>query len=255
MTSLSANSEVESTQSAPESLRIAVVGPRGVPSRYSGVERIVEELFEIIAGEGHRVTVYCRPEVLDEPTAVYKGMRLVRVPAPGGKNFETLSHSLFSTLHLLARGDVHDGGKPFDVISYHTIAPGLFSPLAKLAGIPVINHVHGLDWQREKWRGLGSRVLRQCERTMVRNATRIIGVNPDIIEYYRTHYGVDAVLLPNGVLKVSDDFTPDMRVLKQFGLTPRGYAVSICRLVPEKRLQDLIAAFARVPGDLKLVLV
>ena len=85
MTSLSANSELESTQSAPESLRIAVVGPRGVPSRYSGVERIVEELFEIIAGEGHRVTVYCRPEVLDEPTAVYKGMRLVRVPAPGGR--------------------------------------------------------------------------------------------------------------------------------------------------------------------------
>jgi glycosyltransferase involved in cell wall biosynthesis len=255
MTSLSANSEVESTQSAPESLRIAVVGPRGVPSRYSGVERIVEELFEIIAGEGHRVTVYCRPEVLDEPTAVYKGMRLVRVPAPGGKNFETLSHSLLSTMHLLARGDVHDGGKPFDVISYHTIAPGLFSPLPKLSGIPVINHVHGLDWQREKWRGLGSRVLRQCERTMVRNATRIIGVNPDIIEYYRTHYGVDAVLLPNGVLKVSDDFTPDMGVLKEFGLTPRGYAVSICRLVPEKRLQDLIAAFAKVPGDLKLVLV
>ncbi len=255
MTSLSANSELESTQSAPESLRIAVVGPRGVPSRYSGVERIVEELFEIIAGEGHRVTVYCRPEVLDEPTAVYKGMRLVRVPAPGGKNFETLSHSLFSTLHLLARGDVHDGGKPFDVISYHTIAPGLFSPLAKLGGIPVINHVHGLDWQREKWRGLGSRVLRQCERTMVRNATRIIGVNPDIVEYYRANYGVEALLLPNGVLKVSDDFMPDAGVLKQFGLTPRGYAVSICRLVPEKRLQDLIAAFAKVPGDFKLVLV
>ena len=166
-----------------------------------------------------------------------------------------MSHSLFSTLHLLARGDVHDGGKPFDVISYHTIAPGLFSPLAKLGGIPVINHVHGLDWQREKWRGLGSRVLRQCERTMVRNATRIIGVNPDIVEYYRANYGVEALLLPNGVLKVSDDFMPDAGVLKQFGLTPRGYAVSICRLVPEKRLQDLIAAFAKVPGDFKLVLV
>jgi glycosyltransferase involved in cell wall biosynthesis len=255
MTSLSANSEVESTHGAPESLRIAVVGPRGVPSSYSGVERIVEELFEIIAGEGHRVTVYCRPEVLDEPTAVYKGMRLVRIPAPGGKNFETLSHSLLSTMHLLALGDVHDGGKPFDLVSYHTIAPGLFTPLPKLSRVPVINHVHGLDWQREKWRGLGSRVLRQCERTMVRHATRIIGVNHDIVEYYRVHYGVEAALLPNGVLRVRDEFTPDAGVLKQFGLTPGGYAVSICRLVPEKRLQDSIAAFAKMPGDFKLVLV
>lgn len=255
MTMLSANDRLESTHGASESLRIAVVGPRGVPSNYSGVERIVEELFEIIAADGHHVTVYCRPEVLDSPTAVYKGMRLVRVPAPGGKNFETLSHSLLSTLHLLAQGDVHDENKPFDVISYHTIAPGLFSPLPRLAGVPVVNHVHGLDWQREKWRGLGSRVLRQCERTMVRNATRIIGVNREIIEYYRANYGVEAVLLPNGVHKVRDDFQPDAAVLKKFGLTPRGYAVSICRLVPEKRLHDSIAAFARIPGDFKLVFV
>ena len=255
MTMLSANDELETVEGAPESLRIAVVGPRGVPSSYSGVERIVEELFEIIAGEGHRVTVYCRPGVLDSPTGIYKRMRLVRAPAPGGKNFETLSHSFLSTLHLLARGDVHDGGMPFDVISYHTIAPGLFSPLARLAGIPVVNHVHGLDWQREKWRGLGSRVLRQCERTMVRNATRIVGVNPDIVDYYRANYGIETALLPNGVHKVSDDFIPNAAVLSEFGLVPRGYAVSISRLVPEKRMHDTIAAFAGIPGDFKMVFV
>jgi len=255
MTMLSANHEVESTHGAGESLRIAVIGPRGVPSNYSGVERIVEELFEIIAAEGHRVTVYCRPEILDSPTETYKGMRLVRTPAPGGKNFETLSHSFFSTLHAIRRGDVHDAGQRFDVISYHTIAPGLFTPLAKLGGIPVINHVHGLDWQREKWRGLGSRVLRQCERTMVRHATRIIGVNSEIVSYYRQQYGIEAMLLPNGVHQVSDDFTPDAGVLKQFGLTPRGYFVSIGRLVQEKRVQDTIAAFAKIPGDFKLVFV
>jgi glycosyltransferase involved in cell wall biosynthesis len=255
MTSLSANTEVESADGAPEALRIAVVGPRGVPSNYSGVERIVEEMFEIIAAQGHHVTVYCRPGVLDAPTGVYKGMRLVRAPAPGGKNFETLTHSLFSTLHLITNGDVHDGGKPFDVISYHTIAPGLFTPLAKWSGIPVINHVHGLDWQREKWRGWGSRMLRLCERTMVKNASRIIAVNNDIVDYYRTQYGAEAVLSPNGVLKVSDDFTPDGDTLKKFGLTSKGYAVSICRLVPEKRLQDLISAFGKVPGDIKLVFV
>ena len=255
MTLLSANDEVETVRGGPESLRIAVVGLRGVPSNYSGVERIVEDLFEIIAAEGHRVTIYCRPQVLDSPTAMYKGMRLVRVAAPGGKNFETLSHSLLSTVHLLAHGDVHEGGERFDVISYHTIAPGLFAPLAKLGGIPVVNHVHGLDWQREKWRGLGSRVLRQCERTMVKNATRIVGVNLDIIEYYRANYGVEALLLPNGVHEVRDDFKPDATVLKRFGLAPRGYAVSISRLVPEKRMHDTDRGVREAPGDFKLVFV
>jgi glycosyltransferase involved in cell wall biosynthesis len=240
---------------ATESLRIAVIGPRGVPSNYSGVERIVEELFEYIGAQGHRVTVYCRPGVINEPTGTHKGIRLVRTPAPGGRNFETLSHSFFSTLHAGFRGDIHDNRQRFDLISYHTIAPGLFTPIADLFGIPVINHVHGLDWQREKWRGMGSRVLRRCEKTMVRHATRIIGVNQDIADYYRSTYQIDVPILPNGVHKVSDHFAPDAEVFRSFGLSPRGYVVCIGRLVPEKRIHDTIAAFAQVPGDVKLVLV
>jgi glycosyltransferase involved in cell wall biosynthesis len=182
-------------------------------------------------------------------------MRLVRTPAPGGKNFETLSHSLFSTLHTVLRGDIHDRREKFDLISYHTIAPGLFTPIARFAGIPVINHVHGLDWQREKWRGIGSRVLRKCEQTMVRNATQVVGVNQEITDYYKTAYGIDVPILPNGVHKVSDYFTADSQVLSSFGLTPRNYAVSVGRLVPEKRIHDTIAAFRQVPGNLKLVFV
>jgi glycosyltransferase involved in cell wall biosynthesis len=239
----------------PDSLRIAVIGSRGIPSSYSGVERIVEELFEIVAAAGHLVTVYCRPEVLEQPTGMYKGIRLVRTPAPGGKYFETLSHSFASTVHAIMQGDIHDGGKPFDLVSYHTIAPGIFSPLPRMARIPIVNHVHGLDWQREKWRGLGSVVLRRCERTMVRYATQIIGVNRDIVHYYRSNYAIDVKLLPNGVNQVSDDFSPDLDVLKSFDLEPRKYAVSIGRLVPEKRIHDTIAAFARVPGECKMAFV
>lgn len=236
-------------------LRIAVIGPRGVPSNYSGVERIVEEMFEYIAAAGHHVTVYCRPGVLSENTGSYKEIRQVRTAAPGGKNFETLSHSFFSTLHATLRGDIHAGRKKFDLISYHTIAPGLFTPIARLAGIPVVNHVHGLDWQREKWKGLGSRVLRRCERTMVAHATRIVGVNQEISDYYRNTYNIDVPILPNGVNIISDDFTPDTELLNRFHLTPRSYIVCIGRLVPEKRIHDTIAAFSKVPGDTKLVFV
>jgi glycosyltransferase involved in cell wall biosynthesis len=240
---------------AEKPLRIAVIGPRGVPSNYSGVERIVEEMFEYIAALGHHVTVYCRPGVLAEKTGTYKGIQQVRTPAPGGKNFETLSHSLFSTLHATLRGDIHDGGNKFDLISYHTIAPGLFTPIARLAGIPVVNHVHGLDWQREKWKGMGSRVLRRCERTMVSYATKIVGVNQEISDYYRNTYDIDVPILPNGVNITSDDFTPDTDLLNRFNLTPKHYIVCIGRLVPEKRIHDTIAAFANVPGDTRLVFV
>jgi len=104
-------------------LRIAVTGGRGMPSNYSGVERICEQMFVWFAERGHKVTVYCRPGVLREKTAVYRGVRLVRTAAPGGKKGETLSHGFTSILHAALRGDVHDGGQPFDLLSVHTIAP------------------------------------------------------------------------------------------------------------------------------------
>ena len=233
-------------------LRIAVIGGRGVPSNYSGVERICEEMFAWFAERGHRVTVYCRPGVLEKKTSDYRGLRLVRTPAPGGKNGETLSHSLTSLLHAVTRGDAD--GHAFDLVSMHTIAPNLFAPLVTLAGLPMVSHVHGLDHLREKWKGIGSRVIGLAEKVMVRTAARLIAVNPTIREHYQTVYKLDAALLPNGVHRCSER-PADELVLSAMGLKAGGYVVSIGRIVPEKRLHDTIAAYATVPGDKKLVLV
>jgi glycosyltransferase involved in cell wall biosynthesis len=236
-------------------LRIAVIGGRGVPSTYSGVERIWEDLFSWFASRGHKITIYCRPQVMAEKTGTYKGMRLVRTPAPGGKNGETLSHSFNSIAHAAFKGDIHDHGERFDIISLHTIAPNLFAPIASLTGLPIVSHVHGLDHQREKWRGMGARVIRSAERMMVRCARRVVVVNPALVDYYRDEFKIGTTLLPNGIHPIDDGFVPQADVLQQFGLTAGKYIVSVGRLVPEKRIGDTIAAFSRIDTDLKLVFV
>jgi glycosyltransferase involved in cell wall biosynthesis len=180
-------------------------------------------------------------------------MRLVRTPAPGGKNGETLSHSAASLMHAIAMGD--EDGEAFDIISLHTIAPNLFAPLAAAAGIPLISHVHGLDHQREKWRGLGAKVIRLSESMMLRCASQLVVVNPSLVDYYRDNNGVEAALLPNGIYPIDDAFVPDAEVLNRFGLSKGEYVVSVGRLVPEKRVHDTIAAFAQVKTNCKMVFV
>lgn len=239
---------------ADRPMRIAVVGGRGVPSHYSGVETIVENLFSAFAAAGHKVTVYCRPGVLDEPFADYRGMRLVRTPAPSGK-LETITHTFASCAHAARFGATNDGGEPFDCVSFHAIPGNLAQIVPALAGIPTISHVHGLDHQREKWKGLGARLILEGEREMVRRAAHVVTVNNEIVDYYRNRYGLAATLLPNGIHTTSDAFTVDRKTLSHFGLRAGGYLVMVSRLVPEKRHQDAIAAFARVRGDLKLVIV
>lgn len=234
-------------------LRIAAVGARGVPSNYSGIETIWENLFVELTRLGHEVTVYCRPGVLDAPTGTYRGLRQVRLPAPGGKNFETLSHSIFSVAHAVARGDA--AGRPFDLLSMHAVAPNLALPIAKVAGLPVVSHVHGLDHKREKWKGLGAKVIGAGEQLMVRLADAVAVVNDELTAHYRDAFALPTHLLPNGIHPVSDEFAPDERVLRELGLAAGKFVVGIGRLVPEKRQGDVIEAFRALATDWKLCFV
>ena len=43
-----------------ESLKIAVLGTRGVPANYGGFETCAEEVSVGLVRRGHDVTVYCR---------------------------------------------------------------------------------------------------------------------------------------------------------------------------------------------------
>ena len=50
-----------------KSLRIAMIGQKGIPAVYGGVERHVEEqLGSRLAAKGHDVTVYVRPYYMQD---------------------------------------------------------------------------------------------------------------------------------------------------------------------------------------------
>jgi glycosyltransferase involved in cell wall biosynthesis len=229
-------------------LRIAVIGPRGVPSSYSGVERVTESLYSVLAERGHAITVYSRPEYVQGRSHVYRGMRLVRTPVLEGRSFGTVSHVVTSSLHAVVRGG-------YDVVHLHALAPGLVSPLFRSLSIPTVATVHGIDWQRAKWKGLGSAVLRRAERWMVRNVDEIITVSRDLEQYYIEQYGRPTRVIPNGTDVTRDGVPPDAAWLASVGLEPGRFIVSVARHVPEKRIEDLIAAFRMVDLPLQLALV
>lgn len=57
----------------------------------------------------------------------------------------------------------------------HAEGPAFFSWLPKLFGKKVVVTVHGIDWQREKWKsGFGSKFIRQGEKNAVKYADEII---------------------------------------------------------------------------------
>jgi glycosyltransferase involved in cell wall biosynthesis len=223
--------------------RVAVMGLRGVPASWGGVEHQCEQLYSRLAAKGFDVTVYARSGYVDPKITSYKGMRVVCLPTVNSKHLEALVHTFLAV--------VHAGFSKADILHIYSQGPFLLSPLAKLLKprAPLFFTCGGLDWQRKKWSAFASFAISIGEWLSAKLADRIVTVSEALKDYYRDRYGARAVCIVNGV--DIPPFTPFEKA-PALGLEPGRYFLFVGRLVPEKRIQDLIQAVRTLDGDLKL---
>lgn len=222
-----------------------MIGQRGVPATFGGVEHHVEELGARLAARGHDVTVYCRTNYVTERNDEYRGMRLRNVPTVGTKHLDAIVHSAISTALCL--------GTTPDVVHYHALGPGLLAPLPRfLSKAKVVQTVHGLDYERAKWGGGARAVLKTAGWMSARVPDATITVSRTLADHYDRRYRHPAVYIPNGVNP--PNLRPADEIVSRFGLRPGSYLLYVGRLVPEKAPDILLRAFRSVPGDVRLVL-
>ena len=219
-------------------------------SREGGIEIVVKELCTRMAKNGYTVTCYNRSghhvsgAEYDKKTE-YEGINQKCVPTIEKKGLAAVSSSFFAALYSAF-------GK-YNVVHIHAEGPAFFSWLPKLLGKRVIVTVHGLDWQREKWKsGFGSKFIKQGEKNAVKYADEIIVSSKGVHDYFRNQYGRETRFIPNGVNR------PEIRkaelITDKFGLTKDSYILFLGRLVPEKGIRYLIEAFKNVKTEKKLVI-
>lgn len=231
-------------------MRIAMIGQKRTGSREGGVEVVVTELATRMAALGHEVTCYDRSgtDVNGEPTPTepyeYRGVRVVPVRTVDAKGLAALTSAFAAT-----RAALRD--RP-DVIHYHAEGPCNALPLAARAGVRTVATVHGLDWQRAKWGGLASRVIRRGERKAAERAGALIVLSEPVRRYFQEEYGRGAVLVPNGV--DAPEPRPARLVSERWGLAEGSYLLYLGRIVPEKRPELLLEAFQGLDTEKRLVI-
>lgn len=230
-------------------MAIAMFGQKRL-SREGGIEIVVKELCTRMAKNGSTVTCYNRSghhvsgAEYDKKTE-YEGINQKCVPTIEKKGLAAVSSSFFAALYSAF-------GK-YNVVHIHAEGPAFFSWLPKLLGKRVIVTVHGLDWQREKWKsGFGSKFIKQGEKNAVKYADEIIVLSKGVHDYFRNQYGRETRFIPNGVNR------PEIRkaelITDKFGLTKDSYILFLGRLVPEKGIRYLVEAFKNVKTEKKLVI-
>ncbi|MFB0875121.1 MULTISPECIES: DUF1972 domain-containing protein [unclassified Sphingobium] len=215
------------------SLRVAIIGDRGIPARYSGFSTLVEELATgLVRDHGMDVTVYCRSQYYEVHPPVWNGVRCRYLPAPGGKSFESIVHSNLSILDASVRG--------FDLVFVVDPGNGPFVLPLRARGVPVVIHTDGLGWQRRKWSRLQQRYYKWAEKVSAWAADWLVTDSRAMQDYYAAEYGAASTYIPySGAVGQA----PDDAALARYGVTSGDYYLVVARMEPENNVDLIIREY------------
>lgn len=222
--------------------RIAMLGSRGVPANYSGIETYIEEVGKHLVEAGNQVTVYCHKKYVSR-RGEFKGMRLRFLPTIRSKHLETFVHTLLASVDVLFR--------EIEIVHYHAQGPATFAWIPRFFGRKVVSCVQGLDWARAKWGRLARLYLKIGEKASVWFPHETVVVSRVLADHYQQQYNKSVTVIPNG-------FTPPhprpANHIHQFNLEKDNYYLFVGRLVPEKSIHTLIEAFRKTNSQRSLVI-
>lgn len=222
-------------------LNIAMVGSRGLPVIYGGIERHVAEVSTRLARLGHRITVFGRRPY--STNTEIDGVVVRVIPAIHTKNLETATNSLLSTLSACF-GD-------FDIIHFHGVGPSFFSFLPWMLRKKAVATIHAPDYMQSKWGPVAKSFLKAGERSALKLCRASIAVSKTMFDKLRDHTRGELYYIPNGATIKEPVKLMEAR---KFGIEREGYILAVGRLIAEKDFHTLIEAYQEIDPDVKLVI-
>ena len=223
-------------------MRIAFIGVRGVPARYSGFETCVEQVGRRLADRGHTVTVFCRAAHYPDRPDTFAGMRMRYMPAIRGKHLETISHTALTAARC---GDQ-------DAIVCMGVGNAPVVRVLDATGRRTVFNVDGADWQRDKWGAAASTYLRVAEVLAAHSRSVLVADAATVARHYRERFSRDTEFVPYGAEPPADTGTA---VLDDLRLGPAGYALFVGRLEPENGAHDFLEGCRLAGPEIAAVVV
>ena len=234
--------EVVETPRCPP-MRIAMVGPKGIPALHGGIERHVDEIAKRLVQRGHQVDVFTRHYHPFDNT-YHEGVRLRRRWSIHTKHLDAASHTLWCVLEAVA-------SQRYDLLHVHGIGPGLFVP-PRAFGLPTVFTHHAQDWRQQKWGRIARWSLLRGEKHAIQHASEVIVVSRLLQQYVQKQYGRTSHCIPNGAIP-SGPWASDR--LAALGLEPNAFVLFVGRLIADRAVDTLVQAFKDTAGPQRLAIV
>jgi len=213
----------------------AIVGAVGVPANYGGFETLLENLVRYHHAQDmpYGLTVYCSSKSYAEKKEKYLSAKLQYIPL-NANGVQSIFYDMWSLLAAV--------WNRCDVILLLGVSGATILPLIRLlSSAKIVTNIDGIEWRRQKWKGLAKWFLRLSEKMAVRFSHEVIADNGAIADYVKQTYGVDCHVIAYGG---DHTVTVEPVSVEEFGL-PEKYAFSVCRIEPENNIHMILDAFSR----------
>lgn len=215
-----------------------------MPGNYGGFETLAENLVRFRANHnrGIALSVYCSSKAFKMRPAEFEHaeLRYIGLEANGA---ESIPYDILSLFDAARRKT--------DVILLLGVSGALALPLVRaFSRCRIVTNIDGIEWRREKWRGLARLILRWSERAAVRWSHAVVADNAAIADHVRDTYGKSCHVIAYGgdhALSTAPAAVPGLEL-------PSSYAFALCRIEPENNIAMILEAFSRMP-DRPLVFV
>lgn len=227
------------------SLKIGILGTRGIPNRYGGFEQCAEYLALGLTERGYDVWVYNAHN--HEYTADnWNGVHIIHCNDPEHK-MGTAGQFIYD-LNCL-----RDAKKrKYDVLlQLGYTSNSLWYRLWPRNCRNIVN-MDGLEWKRSKYSKNVQRFLKNAERWAAKRGDVLIADSIGIQQHLLDTYNKQSVYIPYGA-EVFDQ--PDKSVLQQYGLEPYRYNMLIARMEPENNIEMIIEGSIVAADQRKLMVV
>lgn len=218
-------------------MKVAIIGTVGVPANYGGFETLVENLIGENCSPDIDYTVFCSSKSYPEKLEKYKNARLVYIPFKAN-GIQSIMYDSISLLKVM-RG--------FDVILYLGASVPILRLFKKLCGAKIVMNIDGLSQFRDKYSKLEKKYQAFIKNNEITRPDAIIADNKGIQDYVSQHYGRPSHLIAYGGDQVLFDMDDSLQksILDKYGLSPKEYAIGVCRIEPENNCHLVLEAFEK----------
>ena len=112
----------------------------------------------------------------------------------------------------------------------------------------IIVNIDGIEWKRQKWKGLAKWLLKFSEKLAVQFADATIGDNQVIVDYVNKKYGKKTNLIAYAGDHVKKTINSSSDI-DNYEFIESEYSFKVCRIEAENNIEMILEAFSKLPSE------